>query len=49
MVILITGSNETRLLTFMFTIKRKKKIKKSIDIIVIKQKNKLKWDLNKRL
>ena len=48
MVILITGNNETRLLTFMFTIKRKKKIKKSIDIIVIKQKNKLKWDLNKR-
>ena len=36
----ITGNNEIRLLTFMFTIKRRKKDEKSIDIIVMKQTNK---------
>ena len=40
MGISITGNNEIRLLTFMFTIKRRKKDEKSIDIIVMKQTNK---------
>ena len=39
MVVSVTGNNEIRLLTFMFKIKRKKD-EKSIDIIVIKQRNK---------
>ena len=39
MGISVIGNNEIRLLTFMFTIKRKKD-EKSIDIIVIKQTTK---------
>ena len=46
MGISITGNNEIRLLTFKFTIRRKKN-EKSIDIIVIKQTNKVKWNINK--
>ena len=38
MRISITGNNEIKLLTFMFTIKEKKD-EKSINIIVIKQTN----------
>ena len=40
MLISITGNNEVRLITFIFTIKRKKKDEKRINIIVIKQTNK---------
>ena len=48
MGISITGNNEIRLLTFMFTIKRKEKDERSIDIIVIKQTNKKsKCNINK--
>ena len=39
MAVSVTGNNEIRLLTFMLKIKRKKD-EKSIDIIVIKQRNK---------
>ena len=50
MLISITGNNEVRLITFIFTIKREKKDEKRIYIIVIKQTNKpTKWDINKRL
>ena len=40
MLILITGNNEVRLITFIFTIKREKKDEKRICIIIIKQTNK---------
>ena len=47
MGISITGNNEIRLLNFMFTINRKKD-EKSIHIVVTKQTNKVKWNINKR-
>ena len=52
MAISITGNNKIRSLTFMFAIKRKKD-EKSINVIVIKERNKqtniLKWDINNSL
>ena len=43
MGISVTRNNEIRLLTFIFAIKRKK----NIDNVVIRQKNKVKWNIDR--
>ena len=47
MGISITGNNEIRLLTFMFTIKRKEKDERSIDIVIKQTNKKSKCNINK--
>ena len=50
MEISVTGNNEIKLLTFMFTIKMEKKIKKHRYYCykTNQQTNKVKWNINKR-